>query len=381
MHDSPLLVFSDDWGRHPSSCQHLIRHLLPRHPVTWVNTIGTREPRFDLNTLYRAFGKIRQWFFSSSAQPASDNPQVVNPWMWPWFGSRFSRNLNRWLLCRTLVPLIKAMPAPPVVVTTIPLVADLVGELPVRRWAYYWVDDFTQWPGYDGETLRRMEGELVGKVDVLVAASEALRSRAREAGREAHLLTHGTDLAFWSRPMAHGTPAVALPPGDIFLFWGLIDRRMDLAFVRALAEAVAGKGSVVLTGPEDDPSPDLKLIPNVHFTGPVAFEHLPLLAARASVLIMPYADIPATQAMQPLKLKEYLATGKPVVVRDLPANWAWADCLDLANEPRWFSELALRRAAEGVPPEQSAARGRLAEEGWADKAKKFEGWITAEGGK
>ena len=51
--DAPLLVFSDDWGRHPSSCQHLVRHLLPRRRVTWVNTIGMRPPRLDLATAKR----------------------------------------------------------------------------------------------------------------------------------------------------------------------------------------------------------------------------------------------------------------------------------------------------------------------------------------
>ena len=35
---------------------------------------------------------------------------------------------------------------------------------------------------------------------------------------------------------------------------------------------------------------------------------------------MPYADLPVTRAMQPLKLKEYLVTDRPVVVADLPAD-------------------------------------------------------------
>ena len=42
---APLLVFADDWGRHPSSCQHLISRLLDRHRVAWVNTVGMRPPR------------------------------------------------------------------------------------------------------------------------------------------------------------------------------------------------------------------------------------------------------------------------------------------------------------------------------------------------
>ena len=41
MAETSFLVFADDWGRHPSSCQHLIRQLLARYPVLWVNTIGT----------------------------------------------------------------------------------------------------------------------------------------------------------------------------------------------------------------------------------------------------------------------------------------------------------------------------------------------------
>ena len=56
-----LFCFADDWGRHPSSCQHLIKRLMDRYLVTWVNTIGTRTPRFDLATIRRGVGKVKQW--------------------------------------------------------------------------------------------------------------------------------------------------------------------------------------------------------------------------------------------------------------------------------------------------------------------------------
>jgi hypothetical protein len=89
---------------------------------------------------------------------------------------------------------------------------------------------------------------------------------------------------------------------------------------------------------------------------------------------MPYADLPVTRAMQPLKLKEYLATGRPAVVRDLPANRPWADCLDVAASPEAFSEAVRRRLETGLPPEQAAARARLAGESWAEKARLLERW-------
>ena len=56
-----ILVFSDDWGRHPSSAQHLVSRLLPRYPVTWCNTIGTRLPGWDLYSFARGIEKLRGW--------------------------------------------------------------------------------------------------------------------------------------------------------------------------------------------------------------------------------------------------------------------------------------------------------------------------------
>ena len=79
---------------------------------------------------------------------------------------------------------------------------------------------------------------------------------------------------------------------------------------------------------------------------------------------MPYADLPVTRAMQPLKLKEYLATGKPVVVRDLPATEPWADCLDVAETPEAFAA-AVRRA---VADRACRSRSRRARSGSTPRA-------------
>jgi hypothetical protein len=75
--------------------------------------------------------------------------------------------------------------------------------------------------------------------------------------------------------------------------------------------------------------------------------------------------------MQPLKLKEYLATGTPAVVRDLPANCDWADCLDLAATPAEFAAAVKRRLATGLPDDQRQARKRLNAEDWSAKAAEF----------
>ena len=97
---APLIVFSDDWGRHPSSCQHLVQQLSTRRQVTWINTIGLRPPRFDRATVTRGYEKVSSWITRSAQSGNGSSLQVLNPIMWPSFRTRFTRSLNRRLLGR-----------------------------------------------------------------------------------------------------------------------------------------------------------------------------------------------------------------------------------------------------------------------------------------
>ena len=69
------------------------------------------------------------------------------------------------------------------------------------------------------------------------------------------------------------------------------------------------------------------------------------------------------------------ATGKPCVVRDLPANREWADGLDLADSPGAFVAAVKKRLEEGMPESQRLARRRLEQESWEEKAREFERMI------
>lgn len=365
-----LLVFADDWGRHPSSCQHLISQLLPRYRTGWVNTIGTRPPRLDRATFARAAGKLRGWTGGGPRREsaAPPGPDVLQPIMLPWIRRRWQRSLNRSLLLRRLRQWLDAAPGPVTAVTTVPIVADLMGRLPVSRWVYYRVDDFSQWPGLDGPSLAAMEREVLARADRVVAASEVL---VQTSGRsDATLLTHGVDLSHWSAKVA--APAeISEFPRPRALFWGLIDRRLDPHVVRAVAGAL-GHGTLVLLGPEQDPDDDLARIPGVRRIPAASYADLPAYAAAADILVMPYADAPVTRAMQPLKLLEYLATDRPVVARDLPAVRAWGDALDIAPTPEEFVQAVRRRLDSGLPMAQAAARRRLDGESWVAKSATFE---------
>jgi len=71
--------------------------------------------------------------------------------------------------------------------------------------------------------------------------------------------------------------------------------------------------SFVLAGPRVEPTPELDRRRNIHFIGPVAYPDLPSLAGGLDALMLPYVVSEFTQTLSPLKLNEYLLTGRPVV--------------------------------------------------------------------
>ncbi|HQX52990.1 MAG TPA: hypothetical protein PLR25_23925, partial [Planctomycetaceae bacterium] len=308
------------------------------------------------------------------------------------------------LLSKQLTSLLENMPQPIVSITTLPITADLPDVLPVDRWVYYCVDDFSLWPGLDGDTLRRMDREMIRRADSIVAVSENLQAMIAMEGRSSSLLNHGVDVDFWrgeescseapasehnalealasrfdngsngGRSLrAVRSRAGALERGDKprIVFWGVIDRRMDSASLQQLSRDLID-GTILLVGPQQDPDPAILSLPNVQTLAAQPLSALPAIAAAADVLIMPYADLPVTRAMQPLKLKEYLATGKPVVVNRLPSTDSWSDCLDVSESPEEFSRMVRDRVATGTPKTQLTARSRLGDESWQNKAEEFD---------
>jgi len=377
-----LIVFADDWGRHPSSSQHLVRELLSRYAVLWVNTVGTRKPTLSWSDMKRAAGVVSSWLGprrSETTESLPDGLTVISPKMYPGYRAGWQREVNDRAVQHAVRPHLlhdhrKA------VVTTLPTTAGLVPVLGADRWVYMCVDDYSQWPGTDHAVMDAMERLLVERVDAVACVSETLRQRiAGLGGSDSVLLTHGVDTEMWQHPAIDSALSPDWPELDkpVALFWGLIDERLDAAWCAALSACEAVHA--VFAGP-------MKIDRGRVFTadtvalGPISHRDLPAHAAASEVLVMPYIDAPVTRAMQPLKLLEYLATMKPVVVRDLPSTRAWGDCCDIALNAGDFVRLVLERCRTGILPEQRAARERrLADESWSAKAAQLAGLINGGG--
>lgn len=374
-----FVVFSDDWGRHPSSCQHLFLRIIPRADVIWVNTIGLRTPRLSVYDLKRACQVIFSWLKPPSGkppaqarrEPAGPAPKVLRPAMWPSFRRDWSAALNQWILIRAVNRELDRF-APgrdAVLVSTLPIVPGLFRERRFRKRVYYCVDDFTQWHGMDGDAMQRLERKTLEACDLMIATSSPILATRSPFVRASALLTHGVDAGHFSQAKPDPLSPLAGLRRPIVGMFGVFDRRVDAEALRAAARANPEAAFVVLGQVVDREPGEFADIANLHFFGSVPYAELPGHVAYFDVCILPYVVDKTTTSINPLKLKEYLATGKPVVCTPLPEAVKLGGYLALADSGRFAEAVAEALAA---PRTGSADLGAfLRGESWDSKAELF----------
>lgn len=371
----PFVVFSDDWGVHPSSCQHLFRHIAARHRVLWVNTIGMRNPTLTWADARKALMKVSRMFgrARSPGKRSYGNPEVdvCQPAMLPFSGLGPIRHFNRHSVVAAVRGRVRALGMDrPVIVSTVPNACDYIDHLDRSRVVYYCVDDFAQWPGLQHGLVREMEDRIVAQSDVLVATSEKLYRRLAATGKPTHLLSHGVDLALFGHPAHEEHPCLAGIPRPRAGYFGLFDERSDLGLLADLASQMKDF-SFVLTGPVAVDVAGLAALPNIRFTGPVDYGELPTLIAGLDVLILPYVVSEFTATISPLKMKEYLATGIPVVSSPIAEARVMREHVTIAETPDDW-RIALRAVlAENKDERRQRMSEVLRAETWPTKADAF----------
>jgi glycosyltransferase involved in cell wall biosynthesis len=85
---------------------------------------------------------------------------------------------------------------------------------------------------------------------------------------------------------------------------------------------------------------DIEALPNVHFLPPVSYAELPSYAAGFDVCVLPWnTEVPFTSYGSAIKVREYLASGKPVVISPLPEYESMSEVLRIARSREQFLEL------------------------------------------
>lgn len=371
-----FIVFSDDWGRHPSSSQHLFRRMPPGSRALWVETIGLRPPRLTSYDARRILEKVRGWI--SPGSPASEPPWCETPAglvryappMHPFYGSPAGAASNDALLVRLLRRRLAALGFDrPVLVTTVPNACGLVGRLGERAAIYYCVDDFETWPGYAGGAIRAMEEKLLARVDGLVVTAAALGERRGRPGLPLLSLPHGVDVGLFAAGGPRPTALAGLP-SPLLLSAGLYDERVDTELLGAVLEANP-TWHLALVGRRTAPPNPLDAHPRVRVLPGVPYPQVPAYLSAADVLLVPYRRNAQTDTINPLKLREFLATGRPVAATALPEIVSACGALvQTGDGPEGFGA-AVSRALSAPPESAGARRDSVLPDAWEARAAAF----------
>ena len=249
-----------------------------------------------------------------------------------------------------------------------PHAAGLVGRLGEQFMVYECVDEFSAARGLvRGETVVALERQLLRVADrVIVTHPSLLRSKTVRDRRPA-LVPNGADINHFARAGAPGTQpaaAVAALPRPVVGFHGWIQYWIDFDLIAHSARKHP-EWSFALIGPVEPLARVDKVrgLTNVHFLGKQPYERMPEFLAGFDVCINPFVLGELADAVSPIKLYEYLASGKPVVSVDMPAAREFSDLITLVRTPEQFVralEDVLFRAQNGIIAAGAAARRQAA---------------------
>jgi glycosyltransferase involved in cell wall biosynthesis len=365
-----FIIFSDDWARHPFSCQHIMRRFLPENRLLWVQTIGMRRPQLTPYDLWRSIQKIMSFMGIRRRpnEPLPFNLTTLSPFMLP-FGNSLVRASNR----RSVIRMVRRVLAElkfrdPILLTTLPNAADYLHAFGERAAIYYCVDDFTRWPGVNERLVIEMEQRLLSGVDLLVCSSDELAAQKRRPGLSTAILSHGVDFEHFAQAgmCAAGVEQFSKP---VIGYFGLLGDWVDIELIELIARRFSG-GTVLLIGSIVADKSRVFNLPNVESYGPVEYADLPRRVAQMDVLILPYRTRGRGPTITPLKLREYLATGKPVVSTALPEAIRMKPWVRIAETPTEFVSQIEEALTEPLPSSERL-QDLLRRESWEAKAEKM----------
>ncbi|MCO4768841.1 MAG: glycosyltransferase [Deltaproteobacteria bacterium] len=260
----------------------------------------------------------------------------------------------------------------PLVLTTIPTMAGVLGSLGERASIYLRMDDFSLWPGYDHAAIAEREAKLISTADAVLAPSEELL-RGLNPSRSG-LSRHGVDVEHFAAPGPGGDPLDGVPHPRA-LVAGRLDERLDADVLTACLD-VPGL-HLVLLGEPVAIAPELLAHRRVHVRPPVAYADLPRWLHAADVLLVPYADSPLGHSLAPLKTRELIATGRPVLatpLRGTAGDPEVTPLLQLANSRQ--TPDALRRALDEPASARRARTEATRSMTWSSRARALEAFVA-----
>jgi glycosyltransferase involved in cell wall biosynthesis len=362
-----ILYFGNDWfAENRTSSHQIARWLAKRYRVYYVECPGLRAPKRSGRDLKKILSKLVR--FLRGVQQVEDGVKVRTLLQVPLHRFALVRRLNhllitwtlRWLMMREGI-------RDPITWFMVPHLSRVIRRLGERLSLYYCIDDYAALPDVDETTVRAMDEEMTRKADLVFVASDTLLEAKRRLNPSTYVSPHGVDFDHFARAQNERLEAPLDTAGlarPVVGFFGLIERWIDLDLVHYLAEQ-RPHWTFVLIGRVAVPDGEVPRRDNIHYLGKRPYELLPAYGNQFDAAIIPYRLTQQVLHANPIKLREYLAMGKPVVSVSTPEIDKYADVVEIGHSKDEFLAKLDAVLARSVSPEESRKRmDRVADESW-----------------
>jgi glycosyltransferase involved in cell wall biosynthesis len=361
--DSVICFGGVDWWYHNRGHFDLqiMRELTRQVPVLYMNSIGMRFPhpregagfvrriRRKLRSMRRGVVQVRDRF--SVYSPVSVPGRLAQILSTPLLTAQTRRAMRRLGFRRPLLWISN------------PVAWEVVGRLGEVGIVYCRTDRYEAFPDVDAEHIARYDRLLKRTADLTVFCATALLEAEREGCRNPAFVDHGVDFEAFARgaegPEPEDLRSIPRPrvgfigsidahTFDPELFGRVVELLPDLEFVLVGGTTLADVWSER---------------PNVHWLGQKPYEQVSAYPGHCDVLIMPWNRSPWIQACNPIKLKEYLAAGRPIVTTWFEELRRYEGCVRVAHSAESFAA-AIREAVAEQGEVSKKLRERVRQETW-----------------
>jgi glycosyltransferase involved in cell wall biosynthesis len=240
---------------------------------------------------------------------------------------------------------------------------------------YYCYDeiDAAHWIGKHG---KKIEEKYIPQVDIVITSSEELRKEKNKYAKQCFTVNNGVDFKRFNQIVLNKNKS---NQNKIVGYIGSIDERLDYAlleYVVSHSPDVTFKFIGRITQPGLIES--LRRYENAIFTGPVPYLELPQKIGEFDVCLIPFRKNKFTSNIYPLKINEYLAAGKPVVMTDFASLHEFEGVVSICeNYPLFLRAIHEEIDSNSIQKENLRIK-TAATNSWEQKAREFDTIISSE---
>ncbi len=328
--DRSIICFAgeDWWYHHPHSKNHIMSRLARAgNRVIFVNSISMGLPSFSSPDLWSKV-KRKLGSYAKAVRRTDEGIIVVSPPVLPFYSSATGRALNKRLLTSQIKMLmIRYEMRDPILWIAIPTARDVVGALGECALIYQVSDKYDanrMDHATGGEVIREMHEDLLGRADLIYYSGRKLFEEDLAAHPEikerARLLEQAVDFEHFSsatsREWIEPEEIAAVPRPRLGYFGAIESWLLDQKLIRYVSEKRPDWHWVLLG--LKAARLDIEDLPNVHYLGSKPYSEMAQYAASFDLCVLPWVtDNDFVSYGSAIKVREYMATGKPVVITPL----------------------------------------------------------------